>query len=85
MHVSLDFAADDGRDPDGSRPADKDNVQVENLVGSSFGDRLSGDGGRNKMAQENSMRCGDGTGDRAIADRFGDTVDVDCETVQHGA
>ncbi|RVX42334.1 hypothetical protein EDD27_4958 [Nonomuraea polychroma] len=108
VHVSLDSAANDGRDSDGVRPADKDNIQVENLIGSSFGDRLSGDGGRNKItagngrdtvsagggddvvnvqdqAQENSVSCGEGTGDLALADRFGDTVNVDCETVQHGA
>ncbi|TMR19376.1 hypothetical protein ETD86_20100 [Nonomuraea turkmeniaca] len=109
VHVTLDLAANDGRDADGSRPADKDNVQVENLIGSSFGDRLSGDGQDNEItagngrdtvsggngndvvnvqdqAAENSVSCGEGTGDVAIADRFAlDPVNVDCETVQRGA
>ncbi|MFI7637073.1 hypothetical protein [Nonomuraea sp. NPDC049400] len=49
VHVSLDSAGNDGRDAEGARPADKDNIQVENIIGSSFGDTLSGDGGINQI------------------------------------
>lgn len=51
--VTLDQAFNDGRPADGSRPADQDNVQAENLTGSSFGDRFTGDGLANKLVGGN--------------------------------
>ncbi|TDE59260.1 hypothetical protein E1295_03255 [Nonomuraea mesophila] len=63
VQVSLDRAANDGRDAGGGRPADRDNVQTENIVGSSFGDRLFGDGGRNEITAgrgRDTVSAGDG-------------------------
>ncbi|MEV0388385.1 hypothetical protein [Nonomuraea sp. NPDC050643] len=69
VRVSLDFAHNDGRDADGARPADRDNVQVENLIGGSFGDNLSGD------AQRNELTGGNGR-DTLSAGRGDDVIDL---------
>ncbi|MGP4100907.1 hypothetical protein [Nonomuraea sp. KM90] len=69
VRVSLDFAGNDGREADGSRPADKDNVQTENLVGGSFGDTLTGD------AQNNRLTGGNGR-DTLSAGRGNDVIDL---------
>jgi hypothetical protein len=103
--VTLDFAYNDGRPASGTRPADQDNIQTENIVGTSFGDRLTGDrldneitpgrgrdtvsgGNGNDLIDvrdgeaENSVQCGDGGADRAVADRAAlDPVNADCEQI----
>lgn len=47
--VKLDTAFNDGRPAEGTRPADQDNINTENIIGTSFGDTLTGDAQGNKI------------------------------------
>ncbi|MEU8403744.1 hypothetical protein AB0C28_51955 [Nonomuraea sp. NPDC048892] len=53
VRVTLDGQANDGRDATASRPADQDNVQTENLIGSSAADNLTGDRFANRLTGGN--------------------------------
>ncbi|UBU09844.1 hypothetical protein [Nonomuraea gerenzanensis] len=67
VNVSLDFRYNDGRAADGARPADEDNVQTENVVGGSFGDRLTGDDLNNRLTGGNGRDLlSSGRGDDVI-------------------
>jgi Ca2+-binding RTX toxin-like protein len=69
VRVSLDFRHNDGREADGARPADEDNVQTENVVGGSFGDTLTGDDLNNRLTGGNGV-------DTLSAGRGNDVIDL---------
>ncbi|MGW3345288.1 hypothetical protein ACWDA3_18405 [Nonomuraea rubra] len=73
VRVSLDFRYNDGRAADGTRPADEDNVQTENVVGGSFGDTLTGDDLNNRLTGGNGR-------DSLTAGRGNDVIDLRDDT-----